>query len=126
MMTIERPNVKSENAHYLKGHASWLYCNKCNKTVAYLCYVTYLYFRFDFICACGCRGLVENMYGDIYLQDLSSDELARNPSNKRYCCPNDSSALFSPVPKNLKSYNAEIICRKCKTRYVTHEKFYTG
>lgn len=122
-MANQKPIVKTENAHFLKGHASWLYCDSCNKTVAYLCYVTYCYFHFSFICSCGCQGWVENIYGDIDLQKLSTGKLIRNAANKRYCCPHDKVALFSPVPKNLKSYTAEIVCKECNTKYSVNEIF---
>lgn len=116
-MPQEKPHVTAHNAHYLKGHASWLYCDACNKTVAYLCYVTYRYFRFTFTCSCGSEGCVENSYGDIDLAGLSTGTLAQSPANKRFCCENDDSALFSPVTKNLASYKAEVICKQCNTRY---------
>lgn len=122
-MDVEKPIVKAENAHFLKGHASWLYCDNCNKTVAYLCYVTYRYFRFSFTCSCGSRGRVENKYGNIDLQRLSAGKLTRNAANKRYCCPQDEAALFSTVPKNLKSYSAEIVCKECNTKYEINETF---
>lgn len=119
----EKPVVKAENAHFLKGHASWLYCDQCKKTVAYLCYVTYRYFHFSFVCSCGSQGLVENKYGDIDLLDLPTGKLERNRANKRYCCAKDQAALFSPVPKNLRSYRAEIVCRDCNTRYEVREEY---
>jgi len=34
-----------QNAHLLKNYGSWIYCDSCNKTVAYLCYVNYDYFK---------------------------------------------------------------------------------
>lgn len=121
-MKNEKPVVRAENAHYLKGYASWLYCDQCNKTVAYLCYVTYRYFRFSFTCACGSRGWVENRFeGDEPQQSPETGGLVRNPANKRYCCAHDGSALFSPVLKNLQSYEAEVICKQCGTRYVATE-----
>ncbi|MDL2318576.1 hypothetical protein LJC74_05825 [Eubacteriales bacterium OttesenSCG-928-A19] len=122
-MPKEKPVVKRENAHYLKGHASWLYCDKCNKTVAYLCYVTYRYFHFSFECSCGCHGWVENSYGEIDLQSLPMGEVVRSTTNKRYCCANDEAALFSPVPKNLQAYKAQIVCNQCNTRYEVSENF---
>ena len=118
----EKPIVKAENAHFLKGHASWLYCDNCNKTVAYLCYVTYRYFRFSFTCNCGTKGSVENSYGELDMSKLPVGELERSGANKRFCCSKDKSALFSPVPKNLKSYEAEVVCKDCDTRYVINEK----
>lgn len=117
-MKNEKPVVKAENAHYLKGHASWLYCDNCNNTVAYLCYVTYRYFRFSFTCACGSEGWVENRFDDVDLRALEIGKLVQSPANKRYCCEHDESALFSPVLKNLKGYEAEVVCKKCDTRYI--------
>lgn len=122
-MAKDIPAVKTERAHYLKGHASWLYCDHCNKTVAYLCYVTYRYFRFSFACACGSEGQVENQFGEVDLDSLPTCELTRNPVNKRYCCAQDDSALFSPVPKNLRRYEAEVVCRQCDARYRIAEDF---
>lgn len=122
-MSKEKPTVVAHNAHYLKGHASWLYCDNCNKTVGYLCYVTYSYFKFSFVCLCGCSGSVENTYKDNAWRSAPLGELMRNPVNKRYCCANDQSALFSPVPKNLSSYCAEIVCKECNTKYICEEHF---
>lgn len=122
-MAKDKPIVTAQNAHFLKGYASWLYCDNCNKTVAYLCYVTYQYFAFSFECACGCSGTVENTFGDIDLDSLTVGKLVRNSANKRYCCAKDNEAQFSPVPKNLKSYHAKVVCRQCSTRYVIEEYF---
>ena len=122
-MASIKPSVKIENARYLKGHASWLYCDQCNKTVAYLCYVTYGYFRFEFECACGSHGCVENRFGDIDPEAPLAGNLTRNPQNHRYCCAKDNDPLFSPVPKNLKWYKAVVVCKKCFTRYLCEESF---
>ena len=122
-MEKTKPSVKADSAHFLKGHASWLYCSHCHKTVAYLCYVTYSYFHFSFSCACGSSGAIENSYGDVDLQSLPVGEPVRNPANKRYCCAHDNSALFSPVPKNLRAYKAEVVCKSCTTRYVVSESY---
>ena len=122
-MEKTKPTVKADNAHFLKGHASWLYCDACNQTVAYLCYVTYRYFRFSFTCACGCKGMAENAYGEVDLQAMSEGELVRSEANKRFCCAKDESALFSPVPKHLRSYSAVVVCKACDTRYEVGESF---
>lgn len=120
----QKPIVKAEQAHFLKGHASWLYCDHCNKTIAYLCYVTYRYFHFSFVCSCGTQGCVENKYEDFDGQASLPDKPSCNPANKRYCCVHDNAALFSPVAKNLKSYTAEIVCKQCNTRYEVSETFH--
>lgn len=118
-----KPVVEAKDAHFLKGHASWLYCDNCNKTVAYLCYVTYRYFYFSFTCSCGNHGWVKNRYDEIDLQGVATGSLQRSESNKRYCCEHDEAALFSPVPKNLQSYQAEVVCNKCNTLYQVSESF---
>lgn len=120
-MAQQPKSVNLTNSHYLKSHASWLYCDGCNKTVAYLCYVTYSYFKFDYVCNCGSYGVAENIFDDIKLEELESGSLAVNPKNKRFCCGNDEEALFSVVLKNLKSYSATVVCKKCKTKYERSE-----
>ena len=101
-MKSQKPKtVTLKNAHYLKAHASWLYCDMCNKTVAYLCYVTYSYFLINFICKCGNHGAAENIFDDVELEQLENGSLKIKPENKRFCCENDDESLFSVVPKNL-------------------------
>jgi hypothetical protein len=124
-MAAQKPmSVTLKNAHYLKAHASWLYCDNCNKTVAYLCYVTYSYFSFDFVCVCGNHGTAENIFDIVELDELASRNLVVKPENKRFSCAKDSESLFSVVPKNLKSYSAIVVCKKCKTKYINNENFH--
>lgn len=91
--------------------------------MAYLCYVTYRYFAFEFTCKCGCHGKAVNSFGDIDLESLPIGELKVNPENKRFCCAQDDSALFSVVSKNLTSYHAEIVCKECGTKFMANEVF---
>ena len=54
-----KPKQKElQNSRLLKEYASWAYCTACNKTVAYLCYVTYDLFDFEYTCNCGNHGKV--------------------------------------------------------------------
>lgn len=122
-MATEKPEVAASNAHFLKGHASWLYCDSCKKTIAYLCYVTYRYFKFSFTCKCGSNGWVENRYGQVTLTNLPVGSLRQKATNNRYCCSKDGNSLFSPVPKNVENYTAEIVCRQCNTKYTVSEKY---
>lgn len=116
-MAAKPLNVQLNNARYLKNHASWLYCSKCNKTVAYLCYVTYSYFKFDFVCNCGSHGTAENCFEELQCQNLPTASLKMSTGNKRYCCANDEAPLFSVVEKNVAAYKATVVCKQCKTRY---------
>jgi hypothetical protein len=121
-MAAQKPiNVSLNNAHYLKSHASWLYCDVCNKTIAYLCYVTYGYFKFDFTCGCGAHGSAKNIFETVELDMLDKGSLEVKPENKKFCCEKDGDSLFSVVQKNLKSYSATVVCRKCKTKYEKSE-----
>lgn len=117
------PEVKAENARFLKGHASWLYCSNCNKTVAYLCYVTYRYFHFSFTCNCGNKGEVTNSFGEVDLRKLPTGTLVLKPQNKRFCCEKDGNSLFSVVQKNLKDYKATVVCRECDLKFEREESF---
>lgn len=103
------------NSRTLKPYASWIYCEKCNNTVAYLCYSEYNNFDFSFDCECGTSGKVflslesDNEY-------IGTDEQLTLIKN-RYCCSNDKKPLFSIVHKNVKRYNGKICCECCKKRF---------
>lgn len=110
-----KPVLKDiENARLLKDYASWIYCTNCNKTVAYLCYVTYDNFDFNFHCNCGSKGKVKISFGKTDTQDDSKPLLK---TQNRLCCPNDNSALLSIVDKNIKSYNFSIDCVSCSKKF---------
>jgi len=103
-----------KNTKLLKDYASWIYCANCNKTVAYLCYITYDLFKFEYICDCGNKGKVYIEFE--HNKPKMSDEQLKITKN-RLCCPEDNSPLLTVVDKNLKSYNFNIVCNKCNTNY---------
>ena len=106
-------NIK--NGRILKNNGSWMYCEKCNKTVGYLCYTTYQDFQFDFVCKCGNRGSFKLKYQTENSSTESKKEL--KTIQNRWCCPNDDSPLFTIVEKNVETVNYSVICKKCQTRY---------
>lgn len=110
---------KLENARLLKEYASWIYCTSCEKTIAYLCYVTYDKFDFQFTCNCGCHGSVYIDFDELENTQASSKSL--ESIKNRMCCPNDKSALVTFVEKNLKSYYCKISCLKCGQEF-SHSK----
>ena len=103
-----------KNSKMLKEYASWIYCDKCNNTIAYLCYVTYDLFDFNYECNCGNVG---NIYID-FKEDISkkSNEKLKIIKN-RMCCPNDTSPLMSIINKNIINYQYEIVCNYCNTKF---------
>ena len=106
---------KLTNSKLLKEYASWIYCTDCNKTVAYLCYVTYDCFEFEYTCDCGGSGKVNIEFehpGPVKSTDRL--KLIKN----RLCCPKDDSPLLSIVQKNLKNYKFRIVCNCCAHEFV--------
>lgn len=103
-----------DNARLLKEYASWIYCTHCNKTVAYLCYVTYDNFNFKFECNCGSKGSVEISFDEIVSEKST---LPLVSVKNRLCCPNDESALLTIVEKNIKSCDCSIACVCCKNEF---------
>lgn len=104
-----------KNGRILKKNGSWMYCDKCNKTVGYLCYSTYLDFRFEFICKCGNSGLFRLSFKTEEKFVQSSENLTHNKN--RLCCPNDNSPLFTIVDKNIEKVKYQITCKACKNQY---------
>jgi len=105
------------NSRLLKDYASWIYCSSCDKTVAYLCYVTYDIFDFEYTCGCGNRGKVYIEFdrtGNINISDTPLVEV-----KNRLCCPKDKSPLITFVDKNLTDYKCQIVCNKCDTEYTS-------
>lgn len=105
---------KLENTRMLKNYGSWIYCNSCNKTVAYLCYTTYSYFKFDYNCQCGSNGSLEIGAKDDNTQKSKTNLILKKG---RLCCSKDGSSLFTIVDKHIKTSNFQIICKSCGTEY---------
>jgi len=111
------PKIKElENSRLLKEYASWIYCTNCNRTVAYLCYVTYDLFNFDYVCECGCHGSV-NIEFEHSKPNISKENLKQ--IKNRMCCPKDDSPLVTLVDKNINSYKLKIICNNCNTEFMS-------
>ena len=103
-----------QNTKLLKEYASWVYCTACNKTVAYLCYVTYDFFEFEYIGHCGNHGKVYIQFDhEVPVKDNHSLLQIKN----RLCCPQDNSPLITVVGKNLKTFRFRIVCNTCNTEY---------
>ena len=103
---------KLENARLLKDYASWIYCTGCNCTVAYLCYVTYDEFDFEYTCTCGCCGKVHISFAPVAPSDSAAPlKLIKN----RLCCPQDDAPLVTIVEKNLTTFSFRIVCKVCNT-----------
>jgi hypothetical protein len=107
------------NARLLKNYGSWMYCGTCGNPVGYLCYSTYTYFRFDFICSCGAQGSFELEKGNVPGNNTAGELITKKG---RLCCPNDESPMFSIVEKNLKSYDYTVRCKECNGSFHARKK----
>lgn len=104
-----------ESGRILKNNGSWMYCDKCNKTVGYLCYTTYESFRFEFVCKCGGKGFFHLSYKNNFVAKRATEKLKTDKN--RLCCPNDDSPLFTIVEKNIDKVNYSVTCKNCLTEY---------
>ena len=110
-----KPKIKQlDGTKLLKEYASWVYCNSCEKTAAYLCYVTYDLCELDFTCNCGNNGRLFIEFE--HDAAMVSDE-PLNAVKNRLCCPKDHSPLLTMVEKNLTNYSVRIVCNTCGTEY---------
>ncbi|MBU9736630.1 hypothetical protein [Diplocloster agilis] len=110
------PRIKKlESTRLASTYGGWIYCGECGQSIGYLCYVTYDHFRFAYKCKCGSRGSIRIDF-EQENQNIYSDKKLITIKN-RLCCPEDQSPLFTVLEKNLDSYNYEIECVKCKTKY---------
>ena len=110
-----KPKQKElRNARLLKEYASWIYCESCNKTVAYLCYVTYDLFDFEYTCKCG-------NHGSVFVEfEHDAPEKSNFPlhfAKNRLCCPKDDAPLLTIVEKNIIEARFCIVCNTCNTEY---------
>lgn len=111
------PKIKElKGTKIANAYGGWIYCEHCGENIGYLCYVTYDNFRFRYQCKCGSCGSMHIDFGDSENAKHSESKLI-NIKN-RQCCPNDSSPLLTILEKKLTSYQYEIDCIKCQTKYM--------
>ena len=108
-------NKKLKNTRLATSYGGWMYCDKCNKNIGYLCYVTYDSLRLNYECNCGNNG-------DIFIDFKDSKKGIENSNElviikNRLCCSLDESPLITIIDKNLKRYNFEIVCKSCNKIY---------
>jgi uncharacterized protein YbaR (Trm112 family) len=106
------------------SYGGWIYCDNCNNTIGYLCYVTYHSFKLDYTCSCGNVGKITMELDDSDTKFKLSDKQQYELSDQqlitlknRLCCPNDQSPLVTILSKKLKSYSLEISCKGCRKVY---------
>jgi uncharacterized protein YbaR (Trm112 family) len=104
------------NTRLANAYGGWIYCEGCNKTIGYLCYVTYDLFRLDYQCKCGNCGSVHLAFERDSEAQPSSEQALITIKN-RLCCPEDKSPLVTIQEKKLDVYKLEVSCKACNTKY---------
>lgn len=111
--TVKYKGLK--NTRLASTYGGWIYCESCNKTIGYLCYVTYNQFKLDYKCKCGNSGSICLMFDDINTSEIADMHMVT--IKNRLCCPSDESPLVTILSKNLAAYECEIVCKACNTKY---------
>lgn len=103
-----------KNTRLANAYGGWIYCEGCNKTIGYLCYITYDLFKLVYQCKCGNRGSADIAFEN---DTARTDEQPLVTIKNRLCCPADKSPLVTILSKNLDAYKYEITCKACDTKY---------
>lgn len=103
------------NTRLATNYGGWMYCDKCNENIGYLCYATYDQLELSFICNCGSSGSVSIEFEDSQSGTECKDELIT--IKNRYCCPSDNSPLITILDKKVSKYEMKITCKSCGKIY---------
>lgn len=114
-MASELKKKELVNTKLANNYGGWLYCNNCNQTIGYLCYVTYHSIRLEYHCNCGSEGALY-IEKDAPIKTLSSESNLITVKN-RLCCPEDQSPLITLLNQKLKKSSCKIVCNECRHEY---------
>lgn len=103
------------NTKLANNYGGWIYCNSCNQTIGYLCYITYCCFTMEYICKCGNNGSMKIKMEDKMEPIPSTKALTR--IKNRLCCPEDQSPLITILNKKLNYFSYKIVCNNCNHEY---------
>jgi len=108
-------NKELENTRLATNYGGWMYCDKCNENIGYLCYSTYDRLELKYQCNCGSTGSVLLDFKDSKLGKYCNDELVI--VKNRLCCPKDNDPLITVLDKKVSSYEMQITCKSCEKIY---------
>lgn len=108
-------NKELENTRLATNYGGWMYCDKCNENIGYLCYSTYDKINLKYKCNCGSRGSVFIDFEDSNIGKKTDKELIT--IKNRFCCLEDNEPLITLLDKKLSNYEMEITCKSCGNIY---------
>ena len=108
-------NKELINTRLATNYGGWMYCDKCNENIGYLCYSTYDKLELKYRCNCGSNGSALLDFEDSKIGKACTDEFIT--IKNRYCCPKDSEPLITILDKKVTSYEIIITCKSCGSIY---------
>lgn len=108
-------NKQLVNTRLAANYGGWMYCDKCNENIGYLCYSTYDELTLQYQCHCGSKGLAKLNFIDSNIVDNCNDELII--IKNRLCCPNDNEPLITILENKVSNYELSITCKSCNKSY---------
>ena len=108
-------NKELVNTRLATNYGGWMYCDKCNENIGYLCYSTYDRLELKYQCNCGSSGSAILDFEDSEIGKNCKDELVI--IKNRLCCPKDSEPLITVLDKKVSSYEMKITCKSCENIY---------
>ncbi|MCI8347047.1 MAG: hypothetical protein HFJ12_03750 [Bacilli bacterium] len=108
-------NKELVNTRLATNYGGWMYCNKCNENIGYLCYSTYDRLELEYKCNCESIGRILLDFEDSRIGKNCKDELV--VVKNRFCCPKDSEPLITILDKKLSKYEMKITCKSCESTY---------
>ncbi len=106
---------KLENTRLATNYGGWMYCDKCNENIGYLCYSTYDKVELNYQCNCGSVGRALLDFEDSKDGKACKEELII--IKNRFCCPKDQEPLITILDKKVASYEMKITCKSCSQIY---------
>lgn len=108
-------NKELVNTRLATNYGGWMYCDKCNENIGYLCYSTYDRLELKYKCNCGSQGSALLYFEDSKKGQSCKDELII--IKNRFCCPKDKEPLITILDKKVASYEMKITCKACENIY---------
>lgn len=108
-------NKELINTRLATNYGGWMYCDKCNENIGYLCYSTYDNLTLNYECKCGSKGSIHINFEDSKIGEKTDKELIT--IKNRFCCSKDEEPLITILEKKVNSYNLEVTCKACQNIY---------
>ncbi len=103
------------NTRLATNYGGWMYCDKCNENIGYLCYATYDKINLEYQCSCGSKGSATIDFTDSEDGQECDDELII--IKNRLCCPADNQPLITILDKKVANHRLSITCKACHKTY---------